>query len=453
MAPSQQRGQGVAARIGRWRLVAVLFVLGSVALWLPFREGHGIAVPQVAWLLAWFVAWGLVFAFALDLLFVQLLHVAGRRDAAVCIFELLFLAGVGLFALLHELHLVRGPANNAVMAGLVPLVETYRGGTREGVHFGALAVVDRRGQVLAHAGDPHWVTFTRSTLKPLQALPFLQGGGVRHFGLTPSNLALLCASHSGEPMHVEQVEQILARAGVGYKRLQCGCHVPMFAELGAWPPPAPGSYDERHHNCSGKHGGFLAYCVQHGQPLETYLQPTHPLQQAIRAAVAEATGLQEHRLAAGTDGCSAPNYAMPLAHLAQGFARLASGLQDARFGESFAALADAMTAHPELVSGTGRNDLAFMAAGRGDWVTKVGAEGVQVVASRSRAEALALKISDGNKLALYAATVAALDQLGWLDDGQREALRPWRNETIASVKGDPVGERKAVFRLQGAVRA
>jgi L-asparaginase II len=335
------------------------------------------------------------------------------------------------------------------MNALVPLVETFRGGTRECVYFGALAVVDAAGTVLAQAGDPYWTTFTRSTLKPLQALPFVARGGVQHFGLSQSNLALLCASHSGEAMHVAQVDQILGKAGVAYKRLQCGCHVPYFAELGAWPPPAPGSYDERNHNCSGKHSGFLAYCVQHGLPLETYLDPAHPLQQAIRSHVAEAVGLEEGQLAMGIDGCSAPNYAMPLAHLARGFARLASGTRDARFGDSFVQLAEAMTAHPDLVSGTGRNDKDFMAAGRGDWVTKVGAEGVQVVASRSRGQALAIKIADGNKLALFAATVEALDQLGWLDEAQRETLRPWRNEGILSIKGARVGDRKAVFRLQG----
>ncbi|HYE40724.1 MAG TPA: asparaginase [Ramlibacter sp.] len=333
------------------------------------------------------------------------------------------------------------------MASLVPLVETTRGGTRECVHFGALAVADTQGRVLAHAGDPHWLTFTRSTLKPLQALPFVQGGGVQRFGLTPANLAMLCASHSGEPMHVEQVEDILGKAGVDHRRLQCGCHVPLFADLGVAPAPAAESYDERHHNCSGKHSGFLAWCVQHGQPLESYLEPGHPLQQAIRGAVAEAVGLQEQQLAMGIDGCSAPNYAMPLSHLARGFARLASGTRDAVLGESFECLAQAMTAHPELVSGTARNDQAFMQAGRGDWVTKVGADGVQVVASRSRGEALALKVSDGNAFALHAATVEALDQLGWLDDAQREALRPWRRAVLTSVRGAPVGERKAVFRL------
>ena len=112
-----------------------------------------------------------------------------------------------------------------------------------------------------------------------------------------------------------------------------------------------------------------------------------------------------------------------------------------------------MTAHPELVSGTARNDLAFMRAGRGDWVTKVGADGVQAVASKSRRQAFALKIADGNKLAVHAATVAVLDQLGWLDARQREELRPWRAESIANTHGTQVGERKACLRCSSQGKA
>ena len=120
----------------------------------------------------------------------------------------------------------------------------------------------------------------------------------------------------------------------------------------------------------------------------------------------------------------------------------------ANSAQSFAQLADAMTAHPELVSGTGRNDLAFMRAGRGDWVAKAGADGVQAFASRSRAQAFVVKIADGNKIALHAATVAVLDQLGWLDARQREELRPWRAEAIANARGTQVGERRPAFTLQ-----
>jgi L-asparaginase II len=189
-------------------------------------------------------------------------------------------------------------------------------------------------------------------------------------------------------------------------------------------------------------------CVHQGWPVETYLDPHHPLQEAIRRDVARAVGLAPEAMKMGIDGCSAPNYAMPLANLARGYARLASGAADSEFGASFARLADAMTAHPDLVSGTRRNDQDYMRAGRGDWVTKVGADGVQAFASRSRGQAFAIKIADGSKVALHAATMAVLDQLGWLDEAQRQALRPWRAETIASIKGAPVGERRPVFKLE-----
>jgi len=109
-----------------------------------------------------------------------------------------------------------------------------------------------------------------------------------------------------------------------------------------------------------------------------------------------------------------------------------------------------MSTHPDMVSGTGRNDAAFMQAGRGDWVTKIGADGVQVIGSKSRGEALAIKISDGNKTALYAAAVETLDQLGWLDDAQRALLAPWRATEILSARGATVGQRRAAFHLQAA---
>ena len=332
----------------------------------------------------------------------------------------------------------------------VPLIELTRGGTLECQHMGSVAVVNAQGKLLAHAGDAHWLTFSRSTLKALQALPFVEAGGPQQFSLNGEQIALLCASHNGEAAHVANVDQMLDKAGLTYKALRCGCHVPgMFTLLDIAPPPDL-KFDERHNNCSGKHAGFLAYCVQHGHALDDYIDPSHPLQQAIRRDVARATGMDANDLKMGIDGCSAPNYALPLANLARGYARLASGARDAEFGTSFALLGEAMTAHPEMVSGAGRNDLAFMRAGRGDWVTKVGADGVQVVGSKSRGEALAIKLMDANKPALFAATVEALDQLGWLDDVQRAELKPWRAERIVNARGLLVGQRRAAFTLQTA---
>jgi L-asparaginase II len=241
---------------------------------------------------------------------------------------------------------------------------------------------------------------------------------------------------------------MLAKSGQDYKVLRCGCHVPGLYMLMDKTAPDGIAYDERHNNCSGKHAGFVAHCVQNGWSLDDYILPEHPLQQAIARDVAAAVGMDVHDLKMGIDGCSAPNYAMPLSKLAYGYARLASGTRDAQFGSSFAQLGEAMTAYPEMVSGTGRNDLAFMHIGRGDWITKIGADGVQVVASKSRGEALAIKISDGNKIALYAAAVEALEQLGWLDDAQREALQPWRAQPIINARGLSVGARDACFTLQ-----
>ena len=331
---------------------------------------------------------------------------------------------------------------------LVPLIQLTRGGTPECLHFGAVAVVDRAGTLKAFAGDPHLVTFTRSTLKALQALPFVEAGGPAQFGFTQAEAALLCASHNGETMHVDAANSMLAKAGQTYKTLRCGCHVPLIFGYLDKSPPEGATFTEAHNNCSGKHAGFVAYCVQHGLPLDDYTAPDHPLQQAIARDVARAVGMDVQDMPRGIDGCSAPNYAMPLSKLARGYARLASGAQDTEFGASFALLSEAMTAHPDMVSGTGRNDQDFMRVGRGDWVSKVGADGVQVVGSKSRGEAFALKIIDGNKPALFAASVEVMEQLGWLDDAQREALKPWRAQPIINARGMLVGERIPLFHLQ-----
>ena len=145
--------------------------------------------------------------------------------------------------------------------GFVPMIGVTRGDLAECQHWGAVAVADRNGRVLAQAGDPYTVTFTRSTIKAFQALPFMQSGGAQALGWGADELALLCASHNGEAMHVEQVERMLGSVGQNYRALRCGCHRPLFAELGLGSLPDGFVPDERHNNCSGKHAGFVAHCV------------------------------------------------------------------------------------------------------------------------------------------------------------------------------------------------
>jgi L-asparaginase II len=330
----------------------------------------------------------------------------------------------------------------------VPLARVTRGDATDSVHYGSVAVVDRGGRLLFSAGDPHYLTTTRSALKPLQALPFVAGGGIERFGYAQEQVALLCASHSGEPRHVAAVADMLDRAGCTPDQLQCGVHPPLFYAAREELPPAGVEFTPLHHNCSGKHSGMLAYCRQRALPVDSYLAFDHPLQQAIRTAVAHLTGVAEDELVASIDGCSAPNYAVPLDRLAHAFARLAADGDDERYGAAPAKLSAAMTAHPEMVSGERRNDLILMRAGRGDWVTKVGAEGVQAIGVRSKGWGIALKVVDGNARGLHPATVAVIDLLGLLDAEQRTALEAWRAPMVHNYRGLVTGRVLPVVELE-----
>lgn len=331
---------------------------------------------------------------------------------------------------------------------LAPLAQATRGGQVESVHFGSVAVVNACGEVLYHAGDPHFLTFTRSALKPFQALPFLRARGPAHFGFSSREMALLCASHSGEPVHIDIVRSMLHKAGCEEHHLRCGCHVPIHYATEDGRPPPDARFNQLHNNCSGKHAGFLAYCVQHGQALDSYIDPAHPLQQAIRQSVAQVAAIPESALKPGLDGCSAPNYAMPLSRLAFMYARLAQGGADAEFGAHLGPLFDAMTAHPELVSGSGRADLAFMQTAPGDWVAKGGAEAVQAIGIRSAGLGIALKVADGNARALCPAAVAVLRQLGLLGALERTPLASWAQPALRNLRGLRTGEILATVRLE-----
>ena len=320
----------------------------------------------------------------------------------------------------------------------------------ENVHFGSIAVVSVDGTLIHQAGDPHWSTFTRSTLKPFQALPFVREGGHVHFGWTSRQVALMCASHSGEAMHTDIVEGMLRSADCDATRLQCGCHVPgWYAAQGAT-PPGDATWTPVEHNCSGKHAGFLAACRLHGEAIGDYLQPSAPLQRRIAATVASLTGLAPDAMASGTDGCSAPNYALPLSKLALLYAQLAQGKSAPREGESLGVLFDAMTGHPELVSGTARSDLSLMQHGAGDWVTKIGADGVQAIGIRSAGLGIAIKVTDGHREALYCAVVEVLRQLGLGGAGSEASFEStrWYRTKLHNARGRVTGRIVPAFKLR-----
>ncbi|HWS11221.1 MAG TPA: asparaginase [Rhodocyclaceae bacterium] len=328
-----------------------------------------------------------------------------------------------------------------------PLVVAIRGDTVESVHYGSVAVADDAGRLLGFAGDTSAPTYTRSALKPLQALPFVLDGGPGRFGFDRRELALICASHSGEDRHLASVAAILSRVGCTAGDLRCGTHMPVWYAACGVPPPANIELTSLHHNCSGKHAGFLAYCRLHDLPTEGYLDPAHPLQRRIAALAAEFAG---GALRSGTDGCGAPNHAMPLPALARFYARLAADREGA-LGAALAAIFEAMTGEPEMVSGRCRPDAALMGIAPGDWVAKGGAEGVQAIGIRSRRLGIAIKISDGSAAALRVATAAVLLELGLVDE---DRLPPdWAQIELRNNAGRPVGRMQAVFALKAGAGA
>ena len=329
-----------------------------------------------------------------------------------------------------------------------PITVVHRGAHPEVVHYGSIAVCNAQGDLLASGGDVHQPMFTRSALKPFQAMPLIARFADR-YQLSDADVALLCASHNGETAHTQRVANLLAKAGADETALDCGSHLPYFFSTNNLTPEPGAVFGRLHHNCSGKHSGMLLLAAALGEPMSGYLAPDHPVQRAIAASVSHFTGVPQAQLVCGTDGCSAPNYAVPLPALATAFARLTLSEPDEVYGTGPQRIARAMCTHPEMVSGQGRNDLALANAGRGDWVCKVGADGVQAIASRSRGVALAAKISDGNLRALMVAVVSALDQLGWLDEAARAALAEFTPPPMKNAAGLDVGQMVPVVHLQG----
>lgn len=289
-----------------------------------------------------------------------------------------------------------------------PLVETTRGPIVESRHFGHVVVARANGEIVEAWGDPSKIVLPRSSAKMMQALPLLESGaGAR---LSSEQLALACASHSGEQRHVDKVNSWLADLGLDEHALCCGPQASRDEALRddmirRGEPPT-----RVHNNCSGKHAGFLTLVRHIGATLD-YVDPANPVQLAVKSAFEELC--EESSPGYGIDGCSAPNFAASLSGIAVAMAKfaVAHGDGSAR-GRAMTALRDAMIAHPELVSGKGRACAALMAAAAGKAAVKTGAEGFFVAILPEQGLGVALKIEDGATRASEAAMAAILVRLG-----------------------------------------
>jgi L-asparaginase II len=338
------------------------------------------------------------------------------------------------------------------------MIEVTRGQIVECIHFGALAVVDVQGRLVASFGNPNMVTFLRSAAKPFQALPFVERGGPEAYGMTDREVALTCASHSGTDEHYAAVSGLQAKIGVSEHDLMCGTHPAMHQATAARMLCKGEAPTPNRHNCSGKHTGMLAHAVLRHEPKETYLDWNHPVQQSILAAFAEMCGVAVEDVELGVDGCSAPNFAVSLHSAALGYARLAD---PTNLGSARAAACQriyrSMTAHPFMVAGPQRFNTRLMEAAGGRILAKSGAEGFMGLAlppgalgSGSPALGIAVKISDGDASgrAISTAVVSALCQLGALSSTEAAALAEYQTRPVYNWRHIEVGEIRPAFTLE-----
>ena len=339
-------------------------------------------------------------------------------------------------------------------------VDTLRGDIVESRHRVSVAAVDAGGRLVAWTGDPDLVTYWRSCAKLVQVLPLITDGAAESLGITDAEIAVACASHNGEPRHLEVVEGLLLKAGCTENDLECGPHSslsPAFARAMAERGERPRRI---HSNCSGKHAGMLALARFHGWPTEGYRSPGHPVQRRVLEEVARWTGVPEQQLGQGVDGCGVVSFAMPLRSMALAYARLGArdpgpgvrgasspdpGSRSPGPGQAADRVVTSIIADPFLVAGTGRLCTEVIAGSGGRVVTKIGADGVYCAAIPEARLGVALKVEDGDVESARPAILAALEALA---PGLVHVAGSFRSPVIKNTLGEQVGHLATNISLE-----
>jgi L-asparaginase II len=322
------------------------------------------------------------------------------------------------------------------------LVEVLRGMLVESRHTGAVAVVDAGGKSVLSLGDVGTPIYPRSAVKALQALPLVESGAADLYGLGPEELALACASHSGESGHVATATRMLSAAGLDPSALKCGAHWPIHQPSVQALARSGGIAGAVHNNCSGKHAGFLCVACATGADRAHYTEPSHPVQRLVRHTIESLTGVPLAQDDCAIDGCSAPTWALPLVSLARGFARFGTGVGlTTDRARAAARLRDACAAHPWHVAGTGRFCTQIMERFGARIFMKTGAEGVYCGALPDQGLGIAIKCDDGAGRAaevMMAATLLRMARpitdFGGLEPFARVTLRNWNGIEVGAIR-------------------
>lgn len=320
-------------------------------------------------------------------------------------------------------------------------IEVTRGNLVESRHRGMAVVVDGDGTVMFSAGDVESAVFPRSACKAMQALFMVESGAADAYGFGNRELALSCASHSGEDAHVELAASMLARAGHDLGSLECGAHWSLDQKALIGQARSIEKPTALHNNCSGKHSGFICACSHNGMKTKGYVNAEHPLQREIRATMESLTGVAIAEDSCGIDGCSIPAYAVPLKSLAHGFAKMATGqgLEPVR-AQASRRLIEACMAEPFYVAGSGRTCTKLMEIAPGKIFAKTGAEGVFIGILPEQGLAIAVKCEDGTTRAAEAMIAALLARHFDKDSMEKRALDAMANRSMRNWNGIHVGD-------------
>ncbi len=336
---------------------------------------------------------------------------------------------------------------------MTALVDVTRGGRKESIHSGTVAISDASGSLVASVGDTSRLVFPRSAVKALQAIPLIETGAADALGYDDAELALACASHNGEEVHVKSARVMLMKAGLEEGDLECGPQWPArmsdVAKLHqSYSKPCP-----LHNNCSGKHAGFLGLSKTLGAETRGYIDVDHPVQSTVRDVMTEMTGHPHRASDCGIDGCSIPTYPVPIANLARAFATFGTG-------EGLAAdrqtacdmLYEACVNEPFMVAGTERFCTDIMQAMEGRVFVKTGAEGVFCGTIPELGVGISLKCSDGATRASEAMMAAIIEELLELSDEQAIVVGRYSNRPVPNRRDTIVGYVRARQELRDALK-
>ena len=333
---------------------------------------------------------------------------------------------------------------------LEPLVYVTRNNNIESIHYGSICIVDNKEKIIYNIGDPFQKIYFRSSAKPLQVIPLILSGAADKYNFSLREIAIACASHSGQPKHQEVVNNLLTRLELNVSNLHCGTMYPFNKEEREKlikNNKMPSAY---HSSCSGKHAAMLAYAKYKGYAINNYEKIENPVQQDILDIISIFSGENKNNIFTGIDGCGVPSFLLPIYKIALSYAKLMSCLNDntSPYHRACKKIYEALTTHPDMVNGDGEFCTELMQHTHGKLIGKIGAEGIYCVGLKKENIGICIKISDGRERAVYPSVMQILKELDVLDKDEFEKLKHWLTPKLYNKLNQDIGNAVPAFNLE-----